>query len=149
MKDTICFNCNRTDHFKMNFWAKGGGKEGQRLTGQGWRNGSKTAANTATAAPTLSPDNYTFATAASIQTGRGGTIIDSGATSHFCPDRAKFITFEAIKAQDVRTADGSTISALGWGDIKVDLPLGNKYTTITLKNTLYTPKMALTLISAH
>jgi hypothetical protein len=46
-------------------------------------------------------------------------------------------------------ANGSTISALGRGDIKVDLPLGNKYTTITLKNTLYTPKMALTLISAH
>jgi hypothetical protein len=39
--------------------------------------------------------------------------MDSGATSHFCPDHAKFITFEAIKAQDVRTADGTTISALG------------------------------------
>jgi hypothetical protein len=46
-------------------------------------------------------------------------------------------------------ADGSTISALGRGDIKVDLPLGNKYTTVTLKNTLYTLRMALTLISAH
>jgi hypothetical protein len=107
-KDTICYNCNKTGHFKSDCWAKGGGKEGQRLTGQGWRNGSKTAANTA-AAPTPSPDNYTFAT--SIQVGQGGTIIDSGATSH--------------------------------------LPLGNKYTTVTLKNTLYTPKMALTLISAH
>jgi hypothetical protein len=50
---------------------------------------------------------------------------------------------------DVRTADGKTISALGQGDIKVDLPLGKKHTTVTLKNTLYTPKMALTLISAH
>jgi hypothetical protein len=59
------------------------------------------------------------------------------------------ITFEAIKAQDVCTADGSTISALGRGDIKVNLLLSNTYTTITLKNTLYTPKMALTLISAH
>jgi hypothetical protein len=46
-------------------------------------------------------------------------------------------------------ADGTTISALGQGDIKVDLLLGNKYTTITLKNTLYTPKMALTLIPVH
>jgi hypothetical protein len=46
-------------------------------------------------------------------------------------------------------AERSTISALGWGDIKVDLPLGNKYTTVTLKNTLYTPKMVLTLISVH
>jgi hypothetical protein len=106
----------------MDCWSKGGGKEGQRLTGQGQRNGGKTAANTATATPTLSPNNYAFAT--SVQVGQGGTIIDSGATSHFCPDRAKFITFEAIKAQDVRMADRTTISALGRGDIKVDLPLG-------------------------
>jgi hypothetical protein len=146
-KDTICYNYNKTGHFKTDCWAKGGGKEGQRPTGQGRRNGGKTAANTAAAAPALSPDNYAFAT--SVQVGRGGTNIDSGATSHFCPDCTKFITFEAIKAQDVCTADGTTISALGRGDIKVDLPLGNKYTTVTLKNTLYTPKMALTLISAH
>jgi hypothetical protein len=121
-------------HFKMDCWSKGGGKEGQRPTGQGPRNGGKTTANTAIAAPAPSPDNYAFAT--SVQVGRGSTIIDSGATSHFCPDRTKLITFEAIKAQDVRMADGSTISVLGQGDIKVDLPLGNKYTTVTLKNTL-------------
>jgi hypothetical protein len=98
MKDTICYNCNKTGHFKMDCWAKGGRKEGQRPTGQGQRNGGKTTANTATTAPAPSPDNYTFASATSIQAGRGGTIIDSGATSHFCPDCAKFITFEAIKA---------------------------------------------------
>jgi hypothetical protein len=146
-KDTVCYNCNKTGHFKTDCWAKGGGKEGQRLTGQGRRNGGKTAANTAAAAAAPSSDNYAFAT--SVQVGQGGTIIDSGATSHFCPDRAKFITFEAIKVQDIHTADGTTTSALGQGDIKVDLPLGKKYTTVTLKNTLYTPKMALTLISVH
>jgi hypothetical protein len=149
MKDTICYNCNKTGHFKTDCWAKGGGKEGQRLTGQGWRNSGKTAANTAAATATPPPDNYAFATAVSIQVGRGGTIIDSGTTSHFCPDRAKFITFEAMKTQEVRMADRSTISALGRGDIKVNLLLGNMYTTVTLKNTLYTPKMALTLISVH
>jgi hypothetical protein len=57
MKDSICFNYNRTGHFKMECWAKGGGKEGQRPTGQGQRNGGKPAANTAAAAPTPSPDN--------------------------------------------------------------------------------------------
>jgi hypothetical protein len=61
--------------------------------------------------PLHPPDNYAFAT--SIQVGQGGTIIDSGATSHFCPDHAKFITFEAMKAQDIRMADGTTIGALG------------------------------------
>jgi hypothetical protein len=95
----------------MNCWSKGGGKEGQRPTGQGWRNGGKTTANTAATAPAPSPDNYAFAT--SIQVGRGGTIIDSGATSHFFPDHTKFITFEAIKVQDVQMADGTIISALG------------------------------------
>jgi hypothetical protein len=84
MKDTVCYNCNKTGHFKSDCWAKGGRKEGQRLTGQGQRNGGKTAANTAAAAAAPSPDNYAFAT--SVQVGRGGTIIDSGATSHFCPD---------------------------------------------------------------
>jgi hypothetical protein len=132
-KDNVCYNCKKTDHFKMDCWAKGGGKEGQRLTGQGQRNGGKTAANTAATAPAPPPDNYTFATAASIQVGRGITIIDSGATSHFCPDRTKFITFEAIKAQDIHMADGSTISVLGREDIKVNLPLSKKYTTVTLK----------------
>jgi hypothetical protein len=111
MKDTVFYNCNKKGHFKTDCWAKGGRKEGQRPAGQGRRNGGKTAANTATAAPTPSPNNYTFAT--SIQVEQGGTIIDSGATSHFCPDRAKFVTFEAIKAQDVRMADRTTISALG------------------------------------
>jgi hypothetical protein len=80
MKDTVCYNYNKTGYFKTDCWAKGGGKEGQRLTGQGQRNRGKTAANTA-AATALSPDNYAFAT--SIQVGQGGTIIDSGATSHF------------------------------------------------------------------
>jgi hypothetical protein len=88
-KDTVCYNCNKMGHFKMDCWAKGGGKEGQRPTGQGQRNGGKTAANTAAAAPTPAPNNYAFST--SIRVGRGSTIIDSGATSHFCPDRAKFI----------------------------------------------------------
>jgi hypothetical protein len=66
-KDTVCYNCNKTGHFKTGCWAKGGGKEGQRPTGQGRRNGGKTAANTAATTPALSPDNYTFAT--SIQVG--------------------------------------------------------------------------------
>jgi hypothetical protein len=96
MKDTICYNCNRTGHSKTDCWSKGGGKEGQRPTGQGQRNGRKTAANIAAAAPALSPDNYAFAI--SVQVGRGSTIIDLRATSHFFPDRAKFINFEAIKA---------------------------------------------------
>ncbi|OAX30560.1 hypothetical protein K503DRAFT_653056, partial [Rhizopogon vinicolor AM-OR11-026] len=53
-------------------------------------------------------------------------VIDSGATSHSCPDRSKFMTFTSIKPQDIHTADGSTVSALGWADVQLDLPLGQK-----------------------
>jgi hypothetical protein len=41
----------------MDCWSKGGRKEGQRLTGQGQKNGGKTAANTA--APLLCPPKTT------------------------------------------------------------------------------------------
>jgi hypothetical protein len=67
MKDTIYYNCNKTGYFKMDCWAKGGRKEGQRLTVQGQRNGRKTATNTVAATLALSPDNYAFAT--SVQVG--------------------------------------------------------------------------------
>ncbi|KAF8840091.1 hypothetical protein BDN67DRAFT_862631, partial [Paxillus ammoniavirescens] len=59
-------------------------------------------------------------------------IIDSGAMFHFCPDRSKFITFTSIQPQDVNTVDGSTVSAIGHGDVEIELPLGQKRTVVTL-----------------
>jgi hypothetical protein len=35
--------------------------------------------------------------------------------------------------QHIHTADGSAISAIGRGDVKINLPLGDKRTTVTLK----------------
>jgi hypothetical protein len=49
----------------------------------------------------------------------------------------------------VHTADGSTLSAIGRGDVKVDLPLGDRRTSVVLKNALYAPTMAFTLISTN
>ena len=156
-EDITCYNCDRKGHYKADCWRPGGGKEGQgpRQGQQQGGNSQKYAANTA-AEPEIR-DNYAFTSSdlanvaekINVPAERRGAIIDSGATSHFCPDRAKFINFVAIEPQDVHTADGSTISAIGKGDVKLDLPLGDKRTTVTLKNTLYTPKMAFTLISAN
>ncbi|KAF9219074.1 hypothetical protein BS17DRAFT_718695 [Gyrodon lividus] len=50
-------------------------------------------------------DNYAFVTlnmvsiskALNIPVERCGAIIDSGATSHFCPNRSIFITFATIE----------------------------------------------------
>ncbi|OAX31268.1 hypothetical protein K503DRAFT_673170, partial [Rhizopogon vinicolor AM-OR11-026] len=56
-------------------------------------------------------------------------IIDRGTTSHFCPDQEKFVTFLEIEPQDVHTAGGTCISAIGQGDVKIDLPFGKMKTT--------------------
>lgn len=51
-----------------------------------------------------------------------------------------------IKLQDILMADGMKISAIGRGNIKLELPLGDKYTTVTLQDALYAPQMAFTLV---
>jgi hypothetical protein len=66
-RNITCYNCNKTSHFKSDCWAKGGGKEGQRPTGQGRRrpaHAAKPAANAAAVTPPLLV-NFAFASAAS------------------------------------------------------------------------------------
>ncbi|OJA11515.1 hypothetical protein AZE42_10947, partial [Rhizopogon vesiculosus] len=159
--NATCYNCNNVGHVRANCWSKGGGKEGQRPQRQGQRHGNswRPAANAVTQSTsmTTTAENYAFATSdlanvakqINIPVERCGAIVDSGATSHFCPDRSKFTTFVPIELQNVHTADRSSISAIGRRDVLIDLPLGNTSTQVTLKDTLYTPKMAFTLISTN
>ena len=45
------------------------------------------------------------------------------------------------------TADRRSLKALGIGDVLIDLPNGSGKTKAMLKNAIYTPDMAFTLIS--
>src|SRR6266498_752482 len=76
-------------------------------------------------------------------------IVDCGASSHFSPDKFKFVNFEAIPPEPIRAADGHTFSAIGCGDLVVNLPVknGENGPPITLKRVYYAPKMAFTLVS--
>src|SRR3981189_2518202 len=78
-----------------------------------------------------------------------GAIINSGATSHFCPDHSKFVDFVTIDPLKVHTADSSSISVIGRRSVRIELPLGAERTMVNLKDTLYTPKMVFTLISTN
>ena len=128
-QDITCHNCDRKGHYKSDCWRKGGGKEGQGPRQRKGRHPQKQSANAANA--TDAQDNYAFASSdmasiakdLNLPVERRGAIIDSGATSHFCPDRSKFVTFTSITPQDVHTADGSAISAIGRGNVKIDLPI--------------------------
>lgn len=154
--DITCFNCDRKGHYKTDCWRPGGGKEGQGPNQQ-WKKADKGQKQTANAAAESSdpPKHFAFVTSdlasvvkdLNVPVEKRGAIMDSGATSHFCPDRSKFSNFVTIPPQKIHTADGSTLDAIGRGDVDINLPLGNERTNVTLKNALYAPKMAFTLIS--
>jgi hypothetical protein len=155
--DAVCYNCDRKGHYKTDCWRPGGGKEGQGPRQQHKRGGrtQKQAANTAKEAE--ENNNYAFVTSdlagiaktLIVPADRRGAIVDSGASAHFCPDRSKFKNFIDISPQEVYTANGSVLSATRHGDVTIDLPLGTKRTTVTLKDALYAPTMAFTLISTN
>ena len=167
--DVLCTNCDCPGHTKDQCWAEGGGKEGQAP--DWWKKvtkGKKASANVAEnkSTDTNEPDNFAmlastfpddetaltctsdFHSEAHAASNQSGIIIDSGASHHFSPDRAKFLNYqEFITHEPIRAADGRTFRALRKGDIQILLPNGNKSTRITLKEVYYSPIMAFTLIS--
>jgi len=77
-------------------------------------------------------------------------IVNCSASSHFSPDKSKFINFEAILPEPIHAADRHTFSAIGCGDLIVTLPTrdGETGPPITLKQVYYALQMAFTLVSA-
>ena len=140
-----CYNCNKPGHTKAECWAKGGGMEGQGPKQKGGK--EKASANTVLTKPEEDspPQEYAFVT--NTQASHMFKILlDSGASSHFCPDRSKFKTFVESKTI-VNTADGRSFIANGKGDVDIEIPSGASITTVTLKDAIYAPEMASTLIS--
>ena len=70
--------------------------------------------------------------------------MDSGATLHCTPHREDFVEFTPIKPCAIWGVDGTCISAIGIGKIKLHL---GKSRWLTLRDTLFTPQAALCLIS--
>ena len=76
-----------------------------------------------------------------------GACIDSGASCHYCPDRKRFENYQPISWQNITTADGHTLRAVEIGDVRIDLPNGSKQMKAILKEAIYAPDMAFTLVS--
>ena len=147
-----CENCKIRGHTKEQCYAKGGGCEGQ-----GPKQKAKAkAAETAVVAVndeegelfafTCSSDNTAVAAKLVVPNSRLGTCIDSGASRDYCPDRSKFTNYKSIQ-KNITTADGRTLSAIGMGDLHVELPNGSNKTKVVFKNAIHAPGMAFTLIS--
>jgi hypothetical protein len=70
--------------------------------------------------------------------------VDTGATVHISPEQSDFLTLRPIAARSVKGVGGSSVTAIGLGDIKLRIARGAH---IILKNVLFIPNAAVRLIS--
>ena len=140
------FNCGKLGHKAGDCYGPGDGKEGQGLCQRGQKGGKQgelsNSANV-TSQLDMKDDGTMFAYAAtssfhSITTKLGispeccSTIVDSGTTCHYCPNRSRFKNFTPI-SDFTNLTDGCKLLAIGEGDIKVTVPHGDKWNTIILR----------------
>jgi len=158
-KDIECYNCRKKGHIKADCWAKGGGKEGQ---GPRRRQGS-TQANAAAVSEkpedeswaiieVINDEDDTMAATTTTTTTRTDDrshteLYDSGTSRHMTPHRDKFITYQRIGPRPIVAADKGVFYAIGKGDMRIQVPNGQKTTEVLLRNTLHAPDMGLTVIS--
>ena len=75
-------------------------------------------------------------------------IIDMGVSSHMTPHKHLLKNIQNFpKPRTIRGANKGTFDALGTGHLKLSTRVDGKTIDIQLKDTLYAPKIAFTLIS--
>ena len=149
----LCANCDKSGYTKEDCWAPGGGKEGQGLNQQ--KQGSKGKKKEESAVKTITEEVFAFtctstfvgvADSLKIPPLKCGVIVDSGASSHFCPDKSKFINLRPLEGQNICTANDGVIPACRIGNVSIELSNSSRKTKCVLKDTIYAPDMAFTLI---
>ncbi|KAJ3793417.1 hypothetical protein GGU11DRAFT_651915, partial [Lentinula aff. detonsa] len=63
------------------------------------------------------------------------------------PYREKFINFQTIAPRSIGAADNRVFQAVGRGDMYINVPTSNSFNRVLLKDVLYAPTMAVTLVS--
>jgi transposase InsO family protein len=157
-KGLICANCKKKGHAIETCWAKGGLKEGQgpkqKKKPKSKKKKGKMKANTAEEVSSDEKDdnpiaftNYDCA-ALNSSTPEAVIILDTGASSHMTPYRNLLENYQSFaEPRKIRTADKGIFEAFGSGLLALQTRVNGKTFRITLKDTLYAPKIAFTLIS--
>lgn len=74
-------------------------------------------------------------------------LFDLGVSCHISPHRDEFSTFKTITPQALKTANKQTFSAVGEGEVTLDLPNGATSSKLHLTEVLYSPEAGYTIIS--
>ena len=160
-----CHNCQKKGHYMSECWAKGGRNEG----GGPWKPRKNDMGTTdgATATATESPQDESWAAimdaesegepydSTSVLTDGAALtndkpevkLYDSGTSQHMSPLCHRFTNFHPIPPCPITAADSQVFYAIGAGDLKIDVPNGSSFTSITLRDTLYAPDMGQTIVS--
>src|ERR1700722_825388 len=143
-----CYNCSKEGHIQTDCWAEGGGKAGQ---GPSQNKKEKSAS---VAVGTNEDKRFAFAcTSDCANVSLKGTsnrieaVMDTGASHHFCPEKDKFSNFTTKSPSPIYAADGRAFDAIGEGDLICRISNGEETSRVALKNVIYAPDMANTLIS--
>src|SRR5882762_10488809 len=152
----VCDNCHGKGHVKVNCSSKGGGKEGQgphqkAISKKGEKKPMETAVVATDAnlfAFSCTSDYAEIAQGLDLPTTKlGGSIVDTGTSSHFCPDRTKFQNYRPLVGRSIHTADGWSHVAARVGDVIIQLPNGDKRGPVMLKEAIHRPGFSFTLLS--
>ncbi len=75
-------------------------------------------------------------------------IIDSGCSSHFCPNKSEFITYTPFDSpRKIRLGNASLIPALGEGTISITCSANGIHVQCQIQNVQYIPNLTYGLLS--
>jgi len=138
-KDVKCHHCGILGHYSKECR--------KRLRGDPQTPAGKAARDAMHQVKTNSSNNdFTFAiTSSDVPTGKSVWLADTGATTHFCTDRAAFTTF--TPTSETAGAYSTRVPILGRGTVKLGLVTADRVNKVTLTNVAYVPSAEYNLFS--
>ena len=74
-------------------------------------------------------------------------VFDSGALTHMSPTQDQFISMRTIPSKPIKAADNMIFHANAMGNMCISIPNGERTSHVVLKDVLYCPDLAFTLVS--
>ena len=133
-KNIECNYCKRRGHLLKDCYLKKKKEERERNQTRNGRNDNNTALITVSS-DILSQINVEW-------------YMDSGASQHMCKEKELFCNFEEFEVSKfVKIGDGTTLQALGQGNICILAYNGKNFHSVTLFDVLFVPQLKVNLFS--